>query len=147
MEYNADCAHKWASKTDKATIYAGDQANVTFLEQFAAETTPSGLFDIVIDDGGHRMDQQRITLEHLWKIVRPGGYYVIEDLHTSYIAGWGGDSTRKDPAKPTMMKYIYEMIDDIMTDVGTHFISPEVRGIDCMRQVCNIHKKELGSGL
>ena len=145
MEYDEACATKWAAKTDKASIWAGDQANVTFLERFAAETTASGLFDIVVDDGGHTMDQQRTSLEHLWKIVRPGGYYFIEDLETSYIAHYGGDPSRVDPARKTFAKYVYEILDDLNTDGNTHAISHEVRSIECMRQVCAIFKKELGS--
>lgn len=146
MEYDADCAHKWAAKTDKATIYPGDQANATFLEHFAAETTQSGLFDIVVDDGGHTMNQQRISMEHLWKIVRPGGYYVIEDLQTSYMVSYQGDPSRADPGKPTMMKGIYAMLDDIMTGVNNNPISGEVRSVDCMREVCAFTKKEVDSG-
>ena len=39
-------------------------------------------FDIIIDDGGHTMKQQQISLGILFFAVKSGGYYVIEDLHT-----------------------------------------------------------------
>lgn len=38
----------------------------------------AGGFDMIVDDGSHIPDQQIISLEHLWKAVRPGGVYVIE---------------------------------------------------------------------
>jgi demethylmacrocin O-methyltransferase len=41
-------------------------------------------FDIIIDDGGHTMNQQRISFMNLLSLVRSGGLYVIEDLETSY---------------------------------------------------------------
>jgi hypothetical protein len=41
------------------------------------------VFDIIIDDGGHVVSQQRVSIETLWKYLAPGGYYVIEDLHTN----------------------------------------------------------------
>lgn len=49
-----------------------------------------GTFDIVIDDGGHRMDQQVTTFRELYPAVNLGGVYLVEDLHTSYMPNWGG---------------------------------------------------------
>jgi hypothetical protein len=37
-------------------------------------------FDIVIDDGSHWDHHQLATLQHLWPLVKPGGFYVIEDV-------------------------------------------------------------------
>ena len=36
------------------------------------------------DDGGHTMLQQQLTLAAYWRRVRPGGLFIIEDLHTSF---------------------------------------------------------------
>lgn len=36
--------------------------------------------DILIDDGDHDLHGQERTLETLWRFVRPGGYYIIEDV-------------------------------------------------------------------
>jgi hypothetical protein len=49
-----------------------------------------GEFDIVIDDGGHTMAQQVTTFLELYAAVSPGGLYVAEDLHSSYLPRWGG---------------------------------------------------------
>jgi hypothetical protein len=38
-------------------------------------------FDIVIDDGSHRYAEVRATFTKLWPLVRPGGLYVVEDVH------------------------------------------------------------------
>ena len=43
-----------------------------------------GTFDIIIDDGGHTMGQQQISLGCLFKSLKSGGIYVIEDLVTSF---------------------------------------------------------------
>lgn len=37
-------------------------------------------FDVIIDDGLHYDETQMSTLENLWARVRPGGYYIIEDV-------------------------------------------------------------------
>jgi hypothetical protein len=60
----------------------GDQTNPTDLDK-CVESEP---FDIILDDGGHTMRQQQITFGHLFKHVKSGGYYILEDLHTSAYA-------------------------------------------------------------
>jgi hypothetical protein len=46
-------------------------------------TLPDDL-DIIVEDGGHSMLQQQITFNVLFNHkLKPGGYYVLEDLHTS----------------------------------------------------------------
>ena len=38
------------------------------------------MFDIIIDDGAHFSYCQQISLGFLFKYLKPGGYYIIEDL-------------------------------------------------------------------
>jgi hypothetical protein len=51
IEYDEECAAKWANKSGEATIFTGDQADAQFLEKFIVES--GGDFDVIIDDGGH----------------------------------------------------------------------------------------------
>lgn len=79
--------------TDRTSVHIGSQTDPEFLNSVTASTGP---LDVVIDDGGHTMEQHRVSLETLWPHVRPGGLYIIEDLHTAYIEKFGGggpDST------------------------------------------------------
>jgi hypothetical protein len=39
------------------------------------------MVDILIDDGGHKSRQQRVTLEEMLPHIAPGGLYVCEDIH------------------------------------------------------------------
>jgi predicted O-methyltransferase YrrM len=43
--------------------------------------TASGItsFDLIVDDASHNNDLTRRTWELLWSMVRPGGWYVVED--------------------------------------------------------------------
>ena len=68
----------YCTRFDEATVFIGDQADRAFWQRFRAETPP---LDIVIDDGGHTVDQQRVTLEELLPHLRPGGVYICEDVH------------------------------------------------------------------
>jgi hypothetical protein len=69
------------------SIAIGDQGDPAFLASLARELPP---IDILIDDGGHTMRQQRTTFEVLFGKVTPDGIYVCEDLHTSYWQEYGG---------------------------------------------------------
>lgn len=42
-----------------------------------------GEFDIIVEDGGHSMLQQQVTLNVMIDKVKSGGIFVLEDLHTS----------------------------------------------------------------
>jgi len=57
-------------------IFIGDQSSPESLQQCL-----SGQYDLIIDDGSHASSHQQITLRELWAGVKPGGLYVIEDLH------------------------------------------------------------------
>lgn len=57
-------------------IFIGDQSSPDSLKQCL-----TGQYDIIIDDGSHASSHQQISLRELWQAVKPGGIYVIEDLH------------------------------------------------------------------
>ena len=63
---------------DSITVFIGDQTD----EKFLNNVINFGL-DIIIDDGGHKMSHQQLSLKYLFKNLNPNGYYIIEDLHTS----------------------------------------------------------------
>lgn len=72
---------------DNTRILIGDQADRAFLAQVRREIPP---VDILIDDGGHTMEQQIATFEELYPHVKDHGVYLCEDLHTSYWKSYGG---------------------------------------------------------
>jgi len=47
-------------------------------------------FNIIIDDGGHTMKQHQISISVLFKHLKSGGVYVIEDLDTCEIPHYVG---------------------------------------------------------
>ena len=46
-------------------------------------------FDLIIDDGSHFTRHQKTSFEVLFKYLSNGGVYIIEDMLTSYLKGWG----------------------------------------------------------
>jgi hypothetical protein len=72
---------------ERVQIRIGNQADTSFLESLAAELPR---IDVLIDDGGHTMRQQRTTFEALFPRIADDGVYICEDLHTSYWPEYGG---------------------------------------------------------
>jgi len=62
-------------------IFIGDQSDRIFWRQFRHEVSA---LDIIIDDGGHRAEQQIVSLEELLPILRPNGVYLCEDVHGAF---------------------------------------------------------------
>ena len=78
VDVNPKCK---AFENAATTIFIGDQADRGFLAQLRSELPR---IDILIDDGGHTMQQQIATFEELYPHVARDGVYLCEDLHTSY---------------------------------------------------------------
>lgn len=76
-----------AFEEDNIAIEIGSQEDPDFLRSLAAKHGP---FDIVLDDGGHTMQQQITSFKTLYPQVCADGLYLCEDLHTSYWKDWGG---------------------------------------------------------
>ena len=91
---------------DKIQIFIGDQEDSKFLNKLKNELPP---LDIIIDDGGHTMLQQKMTLNHMWEKLNKGGLYIVEDLHTSYWPEFHGGYGRKD----TFMETLKTLFDSI----------------------------------
>ncbi len=72
---------------EQVTIEIGDQSDRTFLRQLRASYPR---IDILLDDGGHTVEQQRVSFEEMFGAVAHDGVYLIEDAHTSYWAEYGG---------------------------------------------------------
>jgi glycosyltransferase involved in cell wall biosynthesis len=70
-----------AQQSPRITVEIGDQSDKVFLQQMAARRGP---FDVIIDDGSHIWDHQIISLHTLFGSVKRGGFYIIEDLQTSF---------------------------------------------------------------
>ncbi len=87
--YGVDLYPKPSVRGSRIRTIQGDQNDPSFLRSLAAEFGP---FDIIIDDGSHINEHVRTSFEELFGSVRPGGYYVIEDLHTSFWPEFGGEA-------------------------------------------------------
>jgi hypothetical protein len=104
---------------DNVTILIGNQADRGFWQKFRSEYPR---LDIIVDDGGHRMDEQIVTFEELYRHMSDDGVYLCEDLHTSYWPEWGGGL--RQPG--TFIEYSKRFIDFLHAHhIPEHLNDPE----------------------
>jgi hypothetical protein len=88
--YAIDCIDKsYLNQDNKFILSIGDQADRMYMQNLF----PGIEFDIIVDDGGHGMEQQQVTLEEMLPRLKSKGIYILEDLHTSYEYGYSDDAT------------------------------------------------------
>lgn len=108
IDINQECKYLPSYlNAENINVSIGDQSNTKFWENFF---TGSDLeFDIIIDDGGHRMKQQITSFECCFPYLSNGGIYVCEDTHTSYMKEYGGDLKNEN----SFMNYMKNYLDKI----------------------------------
>jgi hypothetical protein len=74
---------------DRIQIEVGDISDTSFLHKLVEKY---GKFDFVIDDASHKSPDTLTALFVLGHAIIDGGYYVIEDIQTSYWPAYGGSS-------------------------------------------------------
>ena len=84
IDINPKCK---AFEEENITIFIGSQSDRKFLKEFVKSIPP---IDVLIDDGGHTMEQQIVSYEELFDQIKDDGVYLCEDLHTSYWIAYGG---------------------------------------------------------
>lgn len=88
--YGMDIYDKSRFDQSRITTVIGDQSDPELLRELSAEHGP---FDIIIDDGSHVNEHIITSFNTLFPLLRPGGFYVIEDLWTTYQPVFGGQDT------------------------------------------------------
>jgi len=66
----------------RTTLITGDIKENELLHKIGKQF---GMFDLIVDDAIHLPKEQRNNYNALWKYLKPGGVYVIEDIYVSYM--------------------------------------------------------------
>lgn len=91
---------------EQIKIEIGSQEDENFWAAFK-EKYPR--VDILLDDGGHTMNQQITTFREMFPHIKDGGLYMCEDCHTSYVEKFGGGLN--SPA--SFIEFTKKIIDEI----------------------------------
>ncbi|MBN1567069.1 MAG: class I SAM-dependent methyltransferase [Acidobacteria bacterium] len=87
-------------ETPRIKTFVADQSKRNQLSGFIKKYGSD--FDLILDDGGHTMEQQQVSFGYLFRHVKPGGFYVIEDVHTSLPNRYPGFSVQKNEENTTL---------------------------------------------
>jgi len=77
--YGLDFNDFTAVQIPHCKIFQADASSPEQLQAVAKEI--GGQLDIIIDDASHASDHQQVTLGALFPALKPGGIFIIEDLH------------------------------------------------------------------
>jgi len=120
--------------TDSIVEYRGDPRRThyhifsqTDVEKLVRLGLDAGPFDIIIDDAGHMSSDMVQTFTNLFPYLRPGGIYVLEDIHATYQREYGGIGNQTHPGKPgpgSVIQLLKDLIDDVQllgsTSIGLY---------------------------
>lgn len=82
------------------------------LQRFAENQEP---FDIIIDDGAHASGPIIMSHQYLWPLVKPGGYYCIEDFRECV-----NNPESHSPGFPTQIEFAEALLGRLL--LGEHDI-------------------------
>lgn len=102
----------------------GSQRDSKFLKSISEEV---GCWDIIIDDGSHIFEDQKISYETLWPYLKSGGFYAIEDVMTRH--------SRSMPC----LDYFYNIINNQFTN--SKYFSKEIQRVIFHPALIMIEKK------
>jgi hypothetical protein len=128
--YGIDIEDKTQYDEERIKTYIVNQEDRNALNKFLEETNVE--FDIIIDDGGHTMRQQQVSFGTLFKRLKKGGIYILEDLHTSRLDNFG--TIFPDDSITTLdmlnsFKYTKNIVSNHMLDDEKKYIKNNVENI------------------
>jgi len=106
IDINKDCSKLNFSNNIK--FHLGNASDTKFMNDVFKNIE----FDIILDDGSHICSDVIETFKNMFPKVKNGGVYVVEDLHTSYWAYYGGGLLKKNSS----MEFFKNLTDALNTD-------------------------------
>ena len=78
MIYGWDIVDLKHLDSDRILNYVVDQGKASRIAEFFDKNDV--MFDFVIDDGSHKVEDQIVSLFNIWPYLNQGGVYIIEDM-------------------------------------------------------------------
>ena len=88
LVYGADIDRDVLFEEDRIKTFYCDQLDAIAIADLWSQPVLQGGMDIIIEDGLHTFEGNTSFLEGSLESLRPGGVYVIEDIHREVIEKW-----------------------------------------------------------
>src|SRR5687768_9836169 len=108
--YGIDIEDKTALSRGRIKVFQCSQTDRPRLTALCDEIGP---FDLVIDDGSHVNPHQIESFRILWPYVKDGGWYVVEDVQTSYWPSYGGGAPGSPAYASSCMSFFKALADSV----------------------------------
>ena len=132
------------SMKDGIHTFVANQANRADLQAFIDKY--GGDFDVILDDGGHAMDHQQVSLGFLFQFVKPGGYFIIEDVHTSLPefyprAEFNVNESQSNTTLLMIERYIRtsQLVSEFMTPQEMMYLQKNIESIELTYRTTRLH--------
>jgi hypothetical protein len=95
--------------------------------------------DLFIDDGSHAMKDQQVVLAKLFKSIKSGGMYVLEDLHTSVSVKndvnsiWKSEKNTITLDMLEMFNKTGKLVSDYMTDEECDYLEKNIESCEIFK--------------
>ncbi len=129
---------------DGIYTFVANQAKREDLQAFIDKY--GGDFDVILDDGGHAMDHQQVSLGFLFKYLKPGGYFIIEDVHTSLPAFYPREEFNVDDDESNTTLRMIEnyirtsfMVSEFMTQEEMMYLQKNIESIELTYRTTKLH--------
>ncbi len=131
MDVDPRCA---ALASPRVRIIIGSQDDATLVPKLKSDY-PDG-FDIIIDDGSHVGEHQQKTFPmYFTRLLKPGGTYVIEDLHCAYHAKYRGH------VEQTTIQFLKDRVDDLLLN-GSSGIADYIESVKAVEPTRDLNPYE-----
>ncbi|MDR2793573.1 MAG: class I SAM-dependent methyltransferase [Treponema sp.] len=117
-------------------FHLGNASDYSFMEKEFSNTE----FDFILDDGSHVCSEVIETFRIMFPKIKPGGLYVVEDLHTSYWADYGGGCRKEGTSIEYFKKFVEALNSDYIKDFNEENYSQDIESITFYDSVCAVKK-------
>ena len=140
-EIDGACVNASRGKWGRVQVLVGDQGDYKFLEAVRQRLQADGGVHILVDDGSHQALGIIRSWEALGPVVRHGGWYIVEDLHTCWMPDYAKEDRRTShlTGGRNACQYLLQVLRGILLP-GTSLV-PATRPLlhmECVRSLCGL---------